>query len=253
MIKLKQPVLGKLVYLDKGGISSQYFAENYQWYHDNAGTNGHDGLDIATFKGDSIFAAHDGKVVNARWTQHGGYAITIVSPKQDDGTYIATLYAHNNELLVKEGDQVKAGDLIATMGNTGDWCFGVHSHFAVFLFSDPVPDTQQLSYPTGDSYTRLNFNNGWKGALNPLFCLENSPMQYVIINGKEQYLLFAPLKLAFNIGDPIELKTLTDQGLSGSPIPMAVLPEGYVDYPLVKKDRIKESVVGLIQDLFGIQ
>lgn len=241
---IQQPVKGKIDYIDKpGGIISQFFGENYQWYHDNAGTNGHDGLDIATFEGDDICAAHSGKVVNARWTQHGGNSITIVSPKIEN-CYLATIYAHNKELLVKEGDNVVAGQIIAKMGRTGDWCFGVHSHFALYLYANPQPDTFQLSYPTGDNFTRLNFNNGWKGALNPLFYLENSPMKYVIVNGKEQYLLYEPLKIAFNIGNEKELETLRKQGLQGDPISVAELPAGYIDYPLVAKDTIK--------DLFGI-
>jgi len=251
MVTLKSPVKGKIDYLDKGGIISQFFAENFQWYYDNAGTNGHDGLDIATFEGDNIMASLAGKVVNARWSQHGGNTITIITPIAEN-RYLAILYCHNRELLVKEGDNVVAGQIIAKMGKTGDWCFGVHLHFAVFLLSNPEPNTQQLSYPTGDSFTRLNFNNGWKGALNPLFYLENSPMKYVIIGGKEQYLLYEPLKLAFNIGDEKELEVLRNQGLQGDPVPVAQIPDGYVDIAFNRKDRLKEEIGKLI-DLFGIK
>jgi murein DD-endopeptidase MepM/ murein hydrolase activator NlpD len=239
---IKSPIRGKLVYLDKGGVISQYFGENYQWYHDNAGTNGHDGLDIATHEGDEIYASIGGKVVNARFTKYGGNSITTITPLES-GIYLATLYCHLSSMLTKEGENVSQGQIIGTMGHTGEWCFGTHLHFALHLYSDPVPNTQQLSYPTGESFTRLNYENGFKGALNPLFYFEESFMKYIII-GKEQYLLYEPLKLAFNIGDPEELKKLTNNGLVGSPINTGELPTGYLIYPLVDKSRLK--------DIFGL-
>ena len=242
MITLNSPVKGKLDYVDKGGIISQYFGENYQWYHDNAGTNGHDGLDIATFEGDDIMASAGGKVVNARFTKYGGNSITIITPL-GDSTYLATLYCHLSTIIAKEGENVTTGQIIGKEGHTGEWCFGTHLHFALHLYSDPVPGTQQIGYPTGDSFTRLDFNNGFKGALNPLLYLENSPMKYVI-KGNEQYLLFEPLKLAFNIGDPEELQKLINNGLVGNPISIGELPAGYLIYPLVDRARLK--------DLFGL-
>ncbi len=242
MITLKNPIKGRLTYVDKGGIISQYFGENYQWYHDNAKTNGHDGLDIATHEGDEIYASIGGKVVNARWSTYGGNSITIITPISEN-LYLATLYCHLNTIIAKEGESVSTGQIIGTMGHTGEWCFGTHLHFALHLYSDPVPNTQQLSYPTGESFTRLNYDNGFKGALNPLFYFEESFMKYIKI-GNEQYLLYEPLKLALNIGDPEELNKLINNGLVGDPIDVAELPTGYLVYPLVDKGRLK--------DLFGI-
>ncbi|WP_019673546.1 M23 family metallopeptidase [Psychrobacter lutiphocae] len=65
--------------------------------------------------GDPILASKDGQVLYAGdGLPEYGNLIMI----RHDATYI-TVYAHNNELLVKEGDQVRTGQRIATMGNSG--------------------------------------------------------------------------------------------------------------------------------------
>ena len=239
---IKSPIKGKLVYLDKGGVISQFFAENYQWYQDNAGTKGHDGLDIATHEGDEVYASVGGKVVNARFGQYGGNSITTITPISEN-CYLAIVYAHLSTIIAKEGENVSEGQIIGKMGHTGEWCFGTHLHFALHLYSNPEPNTQQLSNPTGESFTRLNFNNGFKGALNPLFYLKESMMKYVIV-GTEQFLLYEPLKIALNIGDPEELNKLINNGLVGDPINLGALPAGYLVYPLVDKGRLR--------DIFGL-
>ena len=63
-------------------------------------------------------------------------------------------------------------------------------------------------------------------------------MEYIIVDG-EQYLLYEPLKLAFNIGDEEQLDILRQQGLVEEPI-MKFDVDGYVQYPLVTKDKLKD-------------
>ncbi len=83
----------------------------------------HTGLDIAAQKGSFIKSALDGVVLSAGYSNIAGNFIVI---KTDDA--ISTMYGHLQFMLVKEGDIVKAGQVIATMGSTG-MSTGSHLHF----------------------------------------------------------------------------------------------------------------------------
>lgn len=85
----------------------------------------HTGIDIAVPKGSKIIAANAGKVIYAGYYGGYGYAVII-----DHGGKISTLYAHNDKLLVKEGDEVEKGQTIAKSGSTG-LSTGPHLHFEV--------------------------------------------------------------------------------------------------------------------------
>ncbi|MGG6266309.1 peptidoglycan DD-metalloendopeptidase family protein [Leptolyngbya sp. AN03gr2] len=88
----------------------------------------HKGIDIAAPVGTPIMAAAPGKVVTAGWND-GGYG-KLVEVEHADGS--VTLYAHNNRILVRVGQQVRQGQQIAEMGSTG-FSTGPHSHFEVHL------------------------------------------------------------------------------------------------------------------------
>lgn len=85
----------------------------------------HKGIDVANSMGTPIYAAASGIVEVARYLNGYGYAIYI-----DHGNGIKTRYGHNAKLLVKEGQEVKKGDLIAKMGSTGN-STGPHLHFEI--------------------------------------------------------------------------------------------------------------------------
>jgi murein hydrolase activator len=72
------------------------------------------GISINAREGDNVQAIHNGKVVFADWLRGSGLLIII-----DHGDGYLSLYAHNQTLLKAAGDAVKAGDAIATVGNTG--------------------------------------------------------------------------------------------------------------------------------------
>lgn len=87
----------------------------------------HSGIDIGgAAEGANIVAAEDGVVVTAAWNE-GGYGWYVIVYHGDG---ISTLYAHSSKLLVKEGDQVHRGQVIALIGNTGA-SKGAHLHFEV--------------------------------------------------------------------------------------------------------------------------
>ena len=85
----------------------------------------HAGLDIAAPHGKEVFAPSDGTVVFAGL--EGGYGNVLVI---DHGYGIKTRYGHLAKMLVKAGDKVKRGALIAAVGNTGR-STGPHLHYEV--------------------------------------------------------------------------------------------------------------------------
>ncbi len=89
------------------------------------GTEMHGGIDIAAAKGDPIQAAKDGKVVFAG--DGGGFGNLVVI-QHNDGTY--SLYGHQSEINVQQGQDVTAGDVIGKVGSTGR-STGPHLHFEV--------------------------------------------------------------------------------------------------------------------------
>ncbi len=76
---------------------------------------GNKGIDIAGSKGQAIVATADGRVVYAGNALRG-YGNLIIIKHNDD--YLSA-YAHNDTMLVREQQEVKAGQKIATMGSTG--------------------------------------------------------------------------------------------------------------------------------------
>ncbi|XHX80751.1 MAG: peptidoglycan DD-metalloendopeptidase family protein [Stenomitos frigidus ULC029] len=101
----------------KGVLTSGY---GYRW------GRMHRGIDIAAPVGTPIYAAAAGVVINAGWNS-GGYGY-LVKIQHSDGS--VTLYAHNNRIIVREGQTVAQGQQIADMGSTG-YSTGPHSHFEV--------------------------------------------------------------------------------------------------------------------------
>ncbi len=99
---------------------------------------GHKGVDLRSPKGTSIYAVADGKVTYASY--YGGYGNCI---KIDHGNGLTTLYAHASKLCVNVGDTVKAGDVIALVGCTGD-SSGNHLHFEVIANNRNVNPAQYI-------------------------------------------------------------------------------------------------------------
>jgi murein DD-endopeptidase MepM/ murein hydrolase activator NlpD len=96
----------------------------------------HAGIDLAAPEGTAYKAVHAGEVTAAGYNGGYGYAITV---KQDNGVEI--IYAHSRRLLVQKGDQVKAGQVIGEVGNTG-YSYGTHLHIETHVNGeprDPIP------------------------------------------------------------------------------------------------------------------
>lgn len=85
----------------------------------------HAGIDITAEMGSQIYAAAPGMVVYSGWIRAYGQVV-----KLEHSNGFVTLYAHNNRNLVEVGDEVEAGQLIATVGRSGH-VTGPHVHFEV--------------------------------------------------------------------------------------------------------------------------
>lgn len=89
---------------------------------------GHYALDIASKLNTPVYASAGGTVTVSKDGWNYGYGNYIII---DHGNGVETLYGHNNIRKVREGDTVKAGQLIALMGNSGRvfGVTGIHVHF----------------------------------------------------------------------------------------------------------------------------
>jgi murein DD-endopeptidase MepM/ murein hydrolase activator NlpD len=95
----------------------------------------HDGVDLAAKRGTPIYAAHSGKVEYSG-SGFNGYGNFIAIR----GKGLTTFYAHNDRNLVRTGDYVEGGQLIAYVGKTGRTT-GPHLHFETRIHRPPHPPT----------------------------------------------------------------------------------------------------------------
>lgn len=102
---------------------------------------GHYGVDIVAKLNSRVSSALDGTVIFSEWTMETGYVIMI----QHD-LNIITCYKHNAELLKRQGDKVKAGEVIALMGNTGKETTGPHLHFELWVNGNPINPEDYISF-----------------------------------------------------------------------------------------------------------
>ncbi len=93
----------------------------------------HYGIDIVAEKDTPILAAADGTVIFAEWTAETGHVIIL---KHDND--LITVYKHNSSLSKSQGELVKAGEVIATIGNTGELTTGPHLHFELWGSGYPI-------------------------------------------------------------------------------------------------------------------
>lgn len=100
----------------------------------------HTGLDIAAPQGSEIMAAADGLATFAG--ENGGYGNYLVI---DHGGGVETRYAHCSEILVKEGDRVGRGEVVALVGSTGN-STGPHLHFEITENGEFLDPAERVSY-----------------------------------------------------------------------------------------------------------
>jgi len=104
------------------------------------GNSVHQGIDLAAPRGTPVLASASGRVA---YSGNGmkGYGKVVVLKHQND---LSTVYAHNSSLLVKMGDSVEQGQIIAKVGATGR-ATGPHLHFEIRRRGVPENPRQFLS------------------------------------------------------------------------------------------------------------
>lgn len=113
-----------------GEISEQYNPEKK-----------HYAVDIVVAKNTPIKATADGTVIFAEWTAETGFVILI-----EHSHGLLSVYKHNTTLTKTQGDLVKAGEVIATSGNTGDLSTGPHLHFELWSDGYSVNPTNFIDF-----------------------------------------------------------------------------------------------------------
>jgi murein DD-endopeptidase MepM/ murein hydrolase activator NlpD len=114
----------------KGKISSK-FDNNQQHY----------AVDVVTRKNENIKATLDGTVVFSNFTPETGYVIAI-----QHANNMLSFYKHCSTLLKKVGSFVRAGEVIAIVGDSGEYTTGPHLHFELWLNGSPVNPENYMTF-----------------------------------------------------------------------------------------------------------
>jgi murein DD-endopeptidase MepM/ murein hydrolase activator NlpD len=101
----------------------------------------HFAVDVVVAKDTPVKATADGIVVFAEWTASTGYVIII-----EHSYGLISIYKHNATLTKAQGDLVKAGEVIATAGSTGELSTGPHLHFELWNDGYPINPTNFIDF-----------------------------------------------------------------------------------------------------------
>ena len=105
------------------GIVTQSFDEKKRHY----------GTDIVAKANAKVAAVLDGVVIFTDWTVKTGYVIQVQHTND-----LISVYKHNSILLKKQGDYVRAGEVLGVVGNTGEESSGPHLHFELWRAGNPL-------------------------------------------------------------------------------------------------------------------
>jgi murein DD-endopeptidase MepM/ murein hydrolase activator NlpD len=93
----------------------------------------HYAVDIVVKENTPIKAIADGTVIFSEWTAETGFVIIL-----EHSFGVLSIYKHNATLAKKQGDAVLSGEVIATVGNTGELSTGFHLHFELWIDGYPM-------------------------------------------------------------------------------------------------------------------
>ena len=100
----------------------------------------HYGVDLVAKENEPVRSVADGVVIMSSWTLDGGYVLAI----QHQGNLIS-VYKHNSELFKNVGNFVAAGEVVATIGNTGELTSGPHLHLELWHNGNPVNPQEYIA------------------------------------------------------------------------------------------------------------
>ena len=114
----------------KGSISEPYSIEDR-----------HYAVDIVVPRNAPIKSVADGRVIFAEWTAETGYVMII-----EHSYGLLSAYKHNASLTKAQGDMVRAGEVIAMAGSTGELTTGPHLHFELWNEGNPVNPSEYIDF-----------------------------------------------------------------------------------------------------------
>jgi len=101
----------------------------------------HYAVDLVVAKDSPIKSTADGTVIFAEWTAETGFVVII---EHSEG--LLSVYKHNSSITNNQGDLVKAGEVVATAGNTGEFTTGPHLHFELWSNGYPINPTNYIDF-----------------------------------------------------------------------------------------------------------
>ncbi|MHA7844383.1 MAG: M23 family metallopeptidase [Winogradskyella sp.] len=101
----------------------------------------HYAVDVVVATNTPVKATADGTIIFAEWTVETGYVV-IIEHNQE----LISVYKHNAAITKSQGDLVKAGEVIAMSGNTGELSTGPHLHFELWSKGYPVNPTNFIDF-----------------------------------------------------------------------------------------------------------
>ncbi|MBT8195592.1 MAG: M23 family metallopeptidase [Bacteroidia bacterium] len=104
-------------------------------------TTGHYGVDIVSAPNQGIKSTLPGTVIFSDYTSEAGYTVSIQHSNE-----LISMYKHNSALLKSVGSYVKAGDVVAIIGNSGEFTTGPHLHFEIWYNGTAVDPQQFMSF-----------------------------------------------------------------------------------------------------------
>lgn len=123
--------VGTLLFPPLNGTLSQKFDTRARHY----------AIDIVAPRQTPVKSIAKGTVLFSEWTSQTGYVIII--KHQDD---LTSVYKHNGSLNKSQGDTVRAGEVIAEVGNTGEFTTGPHLHFELWKNGKPVNPLNYIDF-----------------------------------------------------------------------------------------------------------
>jgi murein DD-endopeptidase MepM/ murein hydrolase activator NlpD len=123
----------------------------------DGGSREHHGVDIFAPRGTKVLAAANGVIYRTGITSRGGKVVWLMDRELGQSYY----YAHLDEITVREGVYVRAGDPLGSVGNTGNARFmPPHLHFGIYeSFTGPV-DPFPFIYDPGEVLEQTQVAHG---------------------------------------------------------------------------------------------
>lgn len=101
----------------------------------------HYGVDIVARENEAVKSVLDGIVVFSDWTVGTGYVISILHTQN-----VVSVYKHNSALLKQQGEQVRAGEPVAIIGQSGELTTGPHLHFELWYEGNAIDPKSYISF-----------------------------------------------------------------------------------------------------------